>query len=59
MDSAGAHIRIVLISDALARLYAQIPGFYAYQRGRKLGEVIGAYPAELQVRLYVKDFPVE
>ncbi|KAI0253296.1 thioredoxin [Lactifluus subvellereus] len=25
-----------------------IPGFYAYQRGRKLGEVIGARPAELQ-----------
>jgi hypothetical protein len=31
-------------------VYAQIPGFYAYQRGRKLGEVIGARPTELQVR---------
>ncbi|KAH9958961.1 thioredoxin-like protein [Russula dissimulans] len=27
-----------------------IPGFYVYQRGRKLGELIGAKPAELQVR---------
>lgn len=25
-----------------------IPGFYVYQRGRKLGELIGACPAELQ-----------
>ncbi|KAI9510764.1 thioredoxin [Russula earlei] len=27
-----------------------IPGFYVYQFGQKLGELIGAYPAELQVR---------
>lgn len=25
-----------------------IPGFYVYLRGQKLGELIGAYPAELQ-----------
>jgi hypothetical protein len=31
-------------------VYAQIPGFYVYQRGQKLGELIGACPAELQVR---------
>ena len=27
----------------------QIPGFYAYRRGQKLGELIGAYPDRLQV----------
>lgn len=31
-------------------MYTQIPGFYVYQRGQKLGELIGACPAELQVR---------
>ncbi|KAI0299913.1 thioredoxin [Russula brevipes] len=25
-----------------------IPGFYVYQRGQKLGELVGANPAELQ-----------
>jgi len=25
-----------------------IPGFYVYSRGQKLGELIGAYPSELQ-----------
>ncbi|KAN0130053.1 thioredoxin [Lactarius tabidus] len=26
-----------------------IPGFYAYRRGQKLGELVGAYPDRLQV----------
>jgi hypothetical protein len=30
--------------------YTQIPGFYAYRRGQKLGELVGAYPDRLQVR---------
>jgi hypothetical protein len=30
-------------------VHAQIPGFYAYQRGHKLGEIIGAHPAGFQV----------
>ncbi|KAH9973303.1 hypothetical protein BGW80DRAFT_1252243 [Lactifluus volemus] len=30
-----------------------IPGFYAYQRGHKLGEIIGAHPAGFQLcRIY-------
>ncbi|KAH9980605.1 thioredoxin-like protein [Russula compacta] len=27
-----------------------VPGFYVYHRGQKLGELVGANPAELQVR---------
>lgn len=30
----------------------QIPAFYVYSRGRKVGEVVGAAPDALEVRAY-------
>ena len=37
-----------LFSSVLV-MCTQIPGFYAYRRGQKLGELIGAYADRLEV----------
>ncbi|KAI0297612.1 thioredoxin-like protein [Multifurca ochricompacta] len=48
--STYIHKYILYIPRTVNLRAQQIPGFYAYQRGRKLGELIGAQEAELQVR---------
>ncbi|KAI9459645.1 thioredoxin-like protein [Lactarius psammicola] len=51
VQHVGGQTMYLDIFPSLLVMCTQIPGFYAYRRGQKLGELIGAYPDGLQ--LYV------